>query len=159
MALAAQVLAVVSLGTAREALEFLKSDAAQKASITGAPNPGARPYVQADLARAEATLEGARAHFFDTVETGWDELLTTGNVSPDMRVKLRLVATQAAHDGAEAARQAFVLGGSGVMMAGHPLGRCMVDAACVAQHAFMGAGTWTSAGAAMFGQDTPPGYP
>ncbi len=159
MALAAQVLAVVALGTARSALDYLKTDAAQKASITGAPNPGARPYVQADFARAEATLEGARAHFFDTVEAAWDMLLTKGEVDDEMRVKLRLIATQAAHDGAEAARIAFTLGGSGAMMAGHPLGRSMIDSACVAQHAFMNKGTWTSAGAAIFGQPTPPGYP
>lgn len=159
MALAAQVLAVVALGTAREALDWLKTDAAQKASITGAPNPGTRPYIQSDLARAEAKLQGARAHFFDTTEEAWAELLTTGDCTPETRTHLRLVASQAAQDGAEAARIAFTMGGSNSMMAGHPLGRIMVDAACVAQHAFLNQGTWTSAGAAMFGQQTPPGYP
>jgi hypothetical protein len=54
---------------------------------------------------------------------------------------------------------AFVMGGTGAMVRGHPLGRIMVDAACVAQHAFMAAGTWTAAGAAMFGEKTPPGFP
>lgn len=159
MALAAQVLAVVALGTAREALDTLHADAMGRASITGAPNPGARPYVQAEFAKAEALLMGARAAFYDTIEAGWDQLLQTGDVTPEMRVKLRLVATKAARDGAEAARMAFVLGGSDAMFTGHPLGRCMVDAACVAQHAFMGEGTWTAAGASMFGQQTVPGYP
>jgi hypothetical protein len=51
------------------------------------------------------------------------------------------------------------MGGAGTMMTGHPLGRMMIDAACVAQHAFMGEGTWTAAGAALFGQRTPPGFP
>jgi alkylation response protein AidB-like acyl-CoA dehydrogenase len=159
MALAAQVLAVVALGTAREALDWIRSDAAQRASITGAPNPGARPYVQADLARAEGTLAGARHYFYDTIEAGWDELLTQGEVSGDTKIALRMAATKAAHDGAEAARLAFTLGGSGGMMAGHPLGRCMIDAACVAQHAFLNSGTWTAAGAGLFDQRTPPGYP
>ncbi|GAA4217505.1 alkylation response protein AidB-like acyl-CoA dehydrogenase [Sagittula marina] len=159
MALAAQVLAVVALGAAREALDFIRSDAAQRASITGAPNPGARPYVQAHLARAEATLAGARAQFYDATAKAWEELADNDRVSTDTHVRLRLAATTAAHDGAEAARQAFLMGGAGAMMAGHPLGRLMVDAACVAQHAFMGEGTWTSAGAAMFGEQTPPGFP
>nr|WP_321509796.1 acyl-CoA dehydrogenase family protein [uncultured Celeribacter sp.] len=159
MALAAQVLAVVSLGAAREALNFLVSDARQRASITGAPNPGARPYVQAEFAKAEGLLMGARAAFYDTIEAAWDELKTTGDVSQDMKIRLRLVATKAARDGAEAARLAFVIGGSGVMATGHPLGRCMIDAACVAQHAFMGEGTWTAAGAGFFEQPTMPGYP
>ncbi|PTQ75354.1 acyl-CoA dehydrogenase family protein [Celeribacter persicus] len=159
MALAAQVLAVVALGAAREALDFLVEDARQRASITGAPNPGARPYVQAEFAKAQGLLMGARAAFYDTIEAAWDELKTTGDVSPDMKIRLRLVATKAARDGAEAARIAFVIGGSGVMMTGHTLGRCMVDAACVAQHAFMGEGTWTAAGAGFFDQPTMPGYP
>lgn len=159
MALAAQVLAVVALGAAREALDYIKSDAAQKASITGAPNPGARPYVQNHLARAEATLAGARAQFYDTTARAWEELQNQPEVTRDTHVQLRLASTMAAHDGAEAARQAFLMGGASAMMAGHPLGRLMVDAACVAQHAFMGEGTWTAAGAAMFGEQTPPGFP
>lgn len=159
MALAAQVLAVVALGAAREALDFVRTEAAERASITGAPNPGARAYVQALLARAESTLAGARAQFFDATAIAWDELQNAPQVSPDTHVKLRLAATAAAHGGAEAARLAFLMGGSGAMMTGHTLGRMMVDAACVAQHAFMGEGTWTSAGAAMFGEHTPPGYP
>lgn len=159
MALAAQVLAVVALGAAREALDFIRSDAAQRASITGAPNPGARPYVQADLARAEATLAGARAQFFDITAQAWEELQHAAEVSRETHVRLRLASTTAAHDGAEVARLAFLMGGTGAMMSGHPLGRLMIDAACVAQHAFMGQGTWTSAGAALFGEKTPPGFP
>jgi alkylation response protein AidB-like acyl-CoA dehydrogenase len=159
MALAAQVLAVVALGAAREALDFLVQDARQRASITGAPNPGARPYVQAEFAKAQGLLMGTRAAFYDTIEAAWAELKTNGEVSHDMKVRLRLVATKAARDGAEAARIAFVIGGSGVMNTGHTLSRCMIDAACVAQHAFMGEGTWTAAGAAFFEQPTMPGYP
>ncbi|SEQ82518.1 acyl-CoA dehydrogenase family protein [Thalassovita taeanensis] len=159
MALAAQVLAVVALGAAREALDFIRSDATQRASITGAPNPGARAYVQNHLARAEATLAGARAQFYDVTAQAWEELQHAPEVGRETHVKLRLAATMAAHDGAEVARQAFLMGGAGAMMTGHPLGRLMVDAACVAQHAFMGEGTWTAAGAAMFGEPTPPGFP
>jgi len=80
-------------------------------------------------------------------------------VSPDTHVRLRLVASKAAKDGAEAARMAFALGGSAAINEGHPLGRYMLDAAGVAQHAFLSEGTWTAAGAAMFDEPTMPGYP
>lgn len=159
MALAAQVLAVVGLGAAREALDWLRSDAANRASITGAPAPGSRAYVQADLARAEARLAGARSHFYEIIEKAWSQLEHQPQVDSDLHIGLRLAATHAAAEGAEVARMAFVLGGSGAMMRGHPLGRCMLDAACVAQHAFMSSGTWTSAGAAMLGEKAPPGFP
>lgn len=159
MALAAQVLAVVALGTARAALDWLSEDATKRASITGAPSPAARGYIQTGFARAEGLLSGARAGFYDAIEEGWQQMLEKGEVDRATHIRLRHAASKAAEDGAEAARLAFVMGGSDAMMSGHPLGRCMIDAACVAQHAFIGAGSWQAAGAALLGQPVPPGYP
>ncbi|WP_108259983.1 acyl-CoA dehydrogenase family protein [Mangrovicoccus ximenensis] len=159
MAIASQVLAVVALGAAREALDWVQENSLSRASITGAAAPGARPYVQSEFAKAKGLLAGARAAFFDTIEEGWQQVLADGETDRDTHIRLRMAATMAARDGAEAARRAFVLGGSGAMLAGHPLGRCMTDAACVAQHAFLNEGTWTLAGAGFFDQPTAPGYP
>lgn len=159
MGLAAQVLAVVALGAARAALDWLRGDALERVSITGAPSPAARAYVQIEFARAEALLTGARAAFYDAISEAWRQLLEQGEVDHQTRIRLRHVASLAARDGAEAARLAFVLGGSEATRSDHPLGRFMLDAASVAQHAFMGAGTWQAAGAALFEQATPPGYP
>ncbi|MBB4953889.1 alkylation response protein AidB-like acyl-CoA dehydrogenase [Agrobacterium vitis] len=159
MALAAQVLAVVALGTARSALDWVRQNALSRASVTGAPNPAARAYVQIDFARAEGVLMGARAAFYDAIEHAWQQMQTRGEVDRASLVRLRHVASKAAQDGAEAARLAFVMGGSDAMATGHPLGRAMVDAACVAQHAFINSGSWQAAGAALFEQTTPAGYP
>lgn len=159
MGLAAQVLAVVALGAARAALDWVRSDALERVSITGAPSPAARAYVQIEFARAEGLLMGARAAFYDAISEAWRQLLEQGEVDHQARIRLRHVASLAARDGAEAARLAFVLGGSEATRSDHPLGRFMLDAASVAQHAFMGAGTWQAAGAALFEQAAPPGYP
>jgi len=159
MALAAQVLAVVALGAARSALDWLRTDALSRASVTGAPSPASRAYVQIEYARAEGLLRGARAAFYDAIEEAWEQMETDGEVDRAQLIALRHTASKAAADGAEAARIAFVLGGSEAMNSGHPLGRAMIDAACVAQHAFIGAGSWQAAGAALFDQATPPGYP
>ncbi len=159
MALAAQVLAVVAIGAARAALDWLATDARGRVSITGAPSPAARAYLQMDYARAEGLYLGAKAAFYDAIEQGWDELNRLGAVSRPTHIRLRQVASKAATDSAEAARIAFVLGGSEATMTGHPLGRFMLDAACVAQHAFLGPGTWQAAGAAIFDQPCPPGFP
>lgn len=159
MALAAQVLAAVGLGTARAALDALRDEATARASITGAPSPAARAYVQIDFARAEALLTGARCAFYDAIQEGWHQMQTLGEVDPSTHIRLRHMSSKAAQDAAEAARLAFVLGGSDAMASSHLLGRTMIDAACVAQHAFIGAGSWQAAGAALFGQQTPPGYP
>ena len=158
MALASQVLAVVALGAARAALDFLLESGSRQ-SVTGAPKPGARPYLQSEYAKARGLYLGAQALFYDTLEEAYGELEHNETVSPDTHVRLRLVASKAAKDGAEAARMAFALGGSAVINEGHPLGRYMLDAASVAQHAFLSEGTWTGAGAAMFDEPTMPGYP
>lgn len=159
MALASQVLAVVGLGTAREALDWLHHEALEKPSITGAPTIGARPYIQAELGKAEARLRSARAFFYETVERSWQHVLSGDEIGHEERVLLRMAATQAAQDGAAVARMAFFMGGSSAIQRGHVLARCMIDAASVAQHAFLGIGTWTSAGAGLLAQPTPAGYP
>ncbi|WP_299918693.1 acyl-CoA dehydrogenase family protein [uncultured Roseobacter sp.] len=158
MALASQVLAVVALGAARAALEFLHESGSRK-SVTGAPKPGARPYLQTEYAKAKGVYLGAQALFYDTLEEAYEELEHNDKVSRDTHIRLRLVASKAARDGAEAARMAFALGGSTVIEEGHPLVRHMLDAAGVAQHAFLSEGTWTAAGAAFFDEPTMPGYP
>ena len=159
MALAAQVLAVVGLGTAREALNWVHREARDKPAITGAPPIGARPYIQAELGRAEARLRSARSFFYDTIEEAWEVILTGSELERDLHVRLRLVATEAAAAGSEVTRMAFVMAGSEAIRRGHLISRCMLDAAAVAQHAFLGQGTWTSAGAALLGQPNFPGYP
>jgi len=158
MALASQVLAVVALGAARAALDFLH-EAGARQSVTGAPKPGARPYLQTEYAKARGMYLGAQALFYDTLEEAYAELEHAETVRRDTHIRLRLVASKAAKDGAEAARMAFALGGSATINEGHPLGRFMLDAAGVAQHAFLSEGTWTGAGAAMFDEPTMPGYP
>ncbi len=158
MALASQVLAVVALGAARAALDFIH-DTSSRQSVTGAPKPGARPYLQSEYAKARGLYLGAQALFYDTLEAAYEELAHNETVSRETHIQLRLVASKAAKDGAEAARMAFALGGSTAINDGHPLGRYMIDAAAVAQHAFLSEGTWTGAGAAMFDEPTMPGYP
>lgn len=159
MALAAQVLAVVGLGTAREALNWVHREAREKPAITGAPPIGARPHIQADLGRAEARLRSARGFFYDAMEEAWEHVLAGRSLERDCHVRLRLSATEAAATSAAVTRMAFVMAGTEAIRRGHPVSRCMLDAAAVAQHAFLGQGTWTSAGAALLGQPTFPGYP
>lgn len=159
MAIAAQVLAVVGLGTARESLDALAELAQGDGSITGAPSLAQRAYVQSEYARGEAALAGARAFFYEAIEDVWRSLLAGDEPTREQRVRLRLAATHAAHAGAQIARAAYDAGGTRSIIRDHPLGRTMNDASAVAQHAFLGLGTWESAGAALLGQPGQPGYP
>lgn len=159
MALAAQVLAVVGLGTAREALDWIRAEATEMPSITGAPTLAARAYVQAEYGTAEARLQSARAFFYEATEQAWATILRGDPVDKEEAVRLRMAASHAATEGAAVTQLAFRMAGTRALAKGHLLGRCLIDANAVAQHAFLGLGTWTSAGAAMFEQQTPAGYP
>ncbi|MBL0375529.1 flavin-dependent monooxygenase [Rhizobium sp. KVB221] len=159
MALAAQVLAVVGLGSAREALDWIRTEASGKPSITGAPSIGARPHIQSEFGKAEARIRSARAYFYETVEEGWEAVVAGKEIPQEQRVRLRLAATNAASEAAAVAQSAFYMGGTSAINRGHVLMRCMLDTASVAQHAFLGIGTWTSAGAGLFCEKTPPGFP
>ncbi|TNB48521.1 flavin-dependent monooxygenase [Martelella lutilitoris] len=159
MALAAQVLAVVGLGAAREALDWIRAEALETPSITGAPTLGARAYIQAEYGKAEARLKSARAYFYEATEKAWETVVSGDAVDKAGVIELRMAASHAASEGAAVAHMAFRMAGTRALARGHVLGRCLIDANAVAQHAFLGLGTWTSAGAAMFEQQTPPGYP
>lgn len=159
MAMAAQVLAVVGLGVAREAIDEVVSIATAKNSITGAPMMANRPGFQIALAQMEAQLRSARAWFYEATDTVWDKAVSGAQITSEDQGLLRIASTNAAKTGADVTRRAFELAGTTGIFAGHPLQRYLNDALVVAQHAFMNDGTWQAGGQALMGLDTPPGYP
>jgi alkylation response protein AidB-like acyl-CoA dehydrogenase len=159
IALAAQVLAVVGLGVARAALDELIGLAGGRASITGAPRLAERPYVQTEIAKAEAELRSARAFFYDTTEEVYATLLAGDDVTTEAKMLLRLGATHAARVGADVAQMVFRIAGTTGVFSSHPIANQLQDAIIVPQHAFLSDGTWQSAGKVLLGLENPPGFP
>jgi alkylation response protein AidB-like acyl-CoA dehydrogenase len=159
LALAAQVLAVVGLGVARAALDELMALAGGRASITGAPTLADRPYVQADLAKAEAALRSARAFFYEITEEAYATLVAGDVLTMKMRALLRLASTNAARIGADVTQAVYRLCGTTGIAADHPIARHMQDAMIVPQHAFLSDGTWQNAGRVLLGLESTPGFP
>lgn len=158
LAFAAQVLSVVTLGIAREALDVVQKTAAARQSVTGAPNLGDRPYVQIEVAKAEAKVRSSRAFFYEATEDAWNAIAAGGTPSPHQTSMIRLAATNLTHECAEAVRICYQLSGMTSTYNDHPLSQLFRDAAMCTQHAFMGAITYQNAGAMMFGKDPLPGY-
>lgn len=159
MSLAAQVLAVVALGTARGALDILIDIAGGRSSITGAANLADRPYFQTDLAKTEALLRSARAFFYEMTEEVYDTLVSGGALSVQQRALLRLASTNAARAGADVAQAVYRLSGTTGIASDHMIARHMQDAMVVPQHAFLSDGTWQNAGRVLLHLDPPPGFP
>lgn len=146
---AAQVLAVVTLGAARGALDHVNEVGSAKSSIAGGNAKGNRPSFKAALARAEADLRSARAFFYETTENVWRKAQKDDVITTEDKTMLRLASTQAAHVGRKSVLAAFDLAGTGAIFAKHPLQRYLQDGLVPAQHAMLQDQTYEAAGALM----------
>lgn len=159
MAMAAQVLAIVNAGVAREAINEISALATRKNSITGAPSMADRPGFQIALAQMEAQLCSARAWFYEETEAVWAKVCAGEPVSLVDTARLRVASTHVAKTGADVTRRAFEMGGTTGIFNGHPLSRYLLDSLVVAQHAFLNDGTWQQGGNILIGNQAAPGYP
>src|SRR3954470_317721 len=121
--LLAVAIAAVSLGIARGALDDLTELAGGKVPTGGRPTPAERATLQADVARSEAALRGARALLLEAVDDAWDGAAGDGEVDARRRGALRLASTHAAQTGAEVAATAYRLGGGSAIYDSRPLHR------------------------------------
>lgn len=158
LSFAAQVLAVTTLGMAREALDIVRAMAGGRKSVTGAPNLGEREYAQIALGKAEAKVRAARGFFYDSTEDAWAVIEAGGEPSREQVNLLRLSTTHLTQECAEAIRSVYQISGMTGADNGHPLSRILRDSQLCTQHAFMGEITWKNAGAIFFGHDPLPGY-
>jgi indole-3-acetate monooxygenase len=159
MALAAQVLAVVALGTARAAIDDITAMAGGRRSITGAPVLADRAYVQIGIAEAEAALRSARGFFYESADQAFAALIAGDTVDLTARNLLRLSSSHAAKVSSQVAQTAYRLSGTTGIFTGSSIAQRFQDTLIVPQHAFLSEGTWQSAGRVFLGLDNPPGFP
>ena len=152
--LLALAIAGVSLGIARGALDELIALAHEKTPTGSTRLLAERPVVQSDLARAHATLAGARLLLFDAVAGAWETARERGEVPLSERAAIRLAATQAAAAAAEAAGTAYRLAGGSAIYESSPLQRRFRDANVATQHMVVGPATWELTGRMILGLET-----
>lgn len=157
IAYAAQVLAAVNLGTGRAALDYAIQIGSGRSGITGAPKLADRAYYRIDIAKAEASLQSARAFFYEISDEVFASV-TAGDPATDKQTALlRLASTHVAKVGAAAVQSAYTLCGTAAIYDSNPMQRYLRDASVVTQHAFLGDGIYDGAGAVLM--DTPPSIP
>jgi alkylation response protein AidB-like acyl-CoA dehydrogenase len=158
LSLATQVLAVVSAGVARAALNEIYTIAGQQRSVTGAPRLADRQFAQRDVAHCEAELNSARSWFYDAIDKVW-QTLCRGDAPQDEDVNLlRLSATHLTRVAAKVTSKTLMLAGMPGISMRSPLQRYARDSMVITQHAFMGELTYINAGNMFFGQSPLPGY-
>lgn len=158
LSLATQVLTVVGIGVAAAALEQFQKLAPAKSSITGGAEIANRPVTQYEFAQAQAEFKAARAWFYGTMQTVWDEVLIGRTPTSEQISDMRLSCTHVSRVCARVARKMQMLAGMTAIYTHNPFSRFVNDTNVVTQHAFMGDATLQNAGLVSFGMKPAPGY-
>jgi len=144
-------IAAVALGIARRALDELLALAGAKTPTGSRRLLAERPVIQAEVARAEATLGAARAFLAETVGGAWERAQAAGAIEIRERARLRLAATHATLASACAVDLAYGAGGGTAVYAASPLQRCFRDIHVATQHVMVAPATLELAGRILLG--------
>jgi alkylation response protein AidB-like acyl-CoA dehydrogenase len=144
--------AAVALGIARGALDELVELAQTKLPTFSMAVLADKPVAQAELARAEAAVAGARAFLHETVEDLWRTVMTGAQPTPRQIALNRVAALNAAEVGASVARKVGVLAGGSSIFKTSAFQRHARDADAIAHHFTVAPHVWEDAGRVFMGR-------
>jgi indole-3-acetate monooxygenase len=147
-------IASVALGIARGAIDDLITLAGAKTPAASLKTLAKRPALQADVARAEASLRAARALMIGEAEGAWAAVETGEPISDGHRMGLRLAATQASGAAAEVVTAMYHAGGGSSIYDSSPLQRRLRDVHVATQHMMVAPMTWELTGRLLLGLPT-----
>jgi len=153
-ALLALSIAAAALGNARGAIDDLSELAAGKVAQGSSRTLAERPATWSAVARAEASLRGARAFYYQAIDETWMAVQRSESVTVESRTALRLAATHAVRTAADVARDMYDLGGGSAIYDGSPLQRRFRDAHTATAHFQVNPATWELTGRLLLGQPT-----
>lgn len=145
--------AAVSLGIARHAVDEFTDLAQGKKPMFSARTISESGSAQADLARAEAAVRGARAFLHDELGRAWSEVSAGGRVDVRARGRIRLACVHAAEAAARATDAVYTLGGGSSVYESSPLQRCLRDAHVATQHMMVSPRMYETLGRMFFGHE------
>jgi alkylation response protein AidB-like acyl-CoA dehydrogenase len=147
-------IAGVTLGLARASIDELVRLASGKTPEGHRKPLAARTRTQEDVAEAEAILRAARAFFYESIATAWDEARTGNPLSLKARRDLRLSATHAARSSVRVVDLMYNLGGGTSVYRTSPLQRQFRDVHVASQHMMIATPTMETVGRVLLGLET-----
>lgn len=130
----AACITAAAMGNARAAIDDFVELAGTKKGVAASRTLAQRSTIQAAVAAAEASLEAARAGYYQAVDTAWQASLNEPSVPLDARNRLRLAATHGVRVSADVVRTMYDLAGGSAIYDGAPLQRRFRDAFTATAH-------------------------
>jgi alkylation response protein AidB-like acyl-CoA dehydrogenase len=151
MVLLDSAMAAVPLGIARTAIETFVELAGGKKSHGFASAPANRPTIQADVGRAEAVLQAARAWLYGSIEAAWNDVQAGREISVRQTALLRLARINAVTASVQAVDLMYTAAAGTAVYSNSPLDRCFRDVHVAAQHVALHPSNYEVCGRVMLG--------
>jgi alkylation response protein AidB-like acyl-CoA dehydrogenase len=149
----APLIASVSLGIARHALEAFKELAGVKKPTYSQDLLRTNPVAQSQLGQAEGLLRAGRAFLFESLADSWGTASRGVPLSWEQRGLLWLSATQAATQALQAVDIVYRAGGASSVYVSTQLERCLRDIRTSSQHLQVMPANYEVAGQLFLGAD------
>jgi alkylation response protein AidB-like acyl-CoA dehydrogenase len=145
------LLAPVSLGVARNAINELKVLSDKKTPLGSMVTIRERGVVQRKLGRAEALVQSARIYLHQKISDCWNKILAGETISLEEKADLLLAATHSNQSCLEAVELVYTAAGTNGIYLKNKLSHYFCDAEVLRLHGFMNESRYETAGQVHFG--------
>jgi alkylation response protein AidB-like acyl-CoA dehydrogenase len=145
------LLAPVTLGVARNAINELKELAGKKTPLGSMVPIRERGVVQRKLARAEALVQSSRAYLHEKLASCWTRVVAGESISLEEKAGLLLASTYTNQSCVEAVELVYTAAGTTGIYMRNKLAHYLTDAQVLRQHGFMNESRYETAGQIFFG--------
>jgi alkylation response protein AidB-like acyl-CoA dehydrogenase len=145
-------LATVGLGIARSAIDSFVELAKAKTPTLSQTGLASRPTVHAEVARAEALYQSARAYLHEVAREMTVAVSIGDRIPEDLEARRRLACVSTAEACEKVVDMMYRLGGSSSVYSGQRLERCLRDIHTVNQHLAVSPVWWEKTGQYYFGR-------
>jgi len=147
-------IAAVGVGIATRAVrEVVALAATSKKRLYTSASMADTPLFQYRVGNAETTLRAARALLMEESRRVWSNAVAGNSLIPNEQIRVVGTAAWVAHTAASIVDACYTAGGGSALYDSSPLQRCLRDIHTLTQHAAVGEGSITRAGAVLLGQN------
>ena len=146
-------IAAVGIGIATRAVrEVVALAATSKKRLYTSTSMADTPLFQYRIGHAEMTVRSARALLQEESNKVWSNATAGNSLIPNDQIRVVGTAAWVAHTAASIVDACYTAGGGSALYDSSPLQRCLRDIHTLTQHAAVGEGSITRAGAVLLGQ-------